>query len=124
MNPRTLLSAVRTFVYGGLSSFFALCGIENVDWIDAALVGGVLADYLTWLVMNLVQLPDDLLHGCYEGVINILFGYLLFHFVSVEKSLQGQDLIVAFVAFMIVLAIKLIVYGLRYLKDTVEGSDD
>ena len=58
IRPRTLASAFRTAIYGAACSLFALTEAQAEVFVDAVLVGAILADYLTWLIRTLLQLPS------------------------------------------------------------------
>lgn len=111
LSERTLVSLVRTVCYGGAAAFFALHGAGQV--LDAAILGAVLADYITWFVRSLMQLPENLAHGGYDAVVNLLFACCFFRFTRFEITDDGSAVAMAFMAFMLVLGIKAGYYGLQ-----------
>src|ERR1035437_1030227 len=115
--PRTLVSVIRTSIYGGLGAFLVISNVEAKSVVDAMVMGGVMADFMTWLIMSIILLPDDLAHGCYEGCLNLLFTLFLFHFgyVGGALDLAGESMAIAFLIFMLVLGLKIAWYGVNYI---------
>ena len=124
MSPRTLASAVRTTIYGGTAGFFAISSAETIAFIDAVAVGAVLADYTTWVIRTVAQLPRDLLHGCYDGAVNLVFGWFLFRMTGFDWSVEGESVAVAFLAFLLVAGIKITAYGLRVFEKSLKDDDE
>ena len=121
--PRTLVSVIRTSVYGCLGAFLAISNAEAKSVVDAMVIGGVMADFITWLIMSIIFLPDNLAHGCYEGCLNLLFALFLLHFgyVGGALDLAGQSMAIAFLIFMLVLGLKTAWYAVAYIADINEG---
>jgi|GEM_PF-2345894 len=117
------MSVVRTVIYGGVAGFFTVKHGETWDMMDAALIGGVLADYITWLIRSVALLPVNILHGCYDSCINVLFGWYMLKYVLVDSGLQGEDMGVAFVVFLLVLAVKATHYAMELMEDDDEEND-
>ena len=84
LSVRTIVSGVRTLVYGGIVTVFVIRNAETRNALDAALAGGALADYLTWMIRSIVLLPTHLWHGCYDCCINLMFGWVLWRFARAE----------------------------------------
>ena len=121
--PRTLVSVIRTSIYGCLGAFLAISNAEAKSVVDAMVIGAVMADFMTWLIMSIIFLPDNLAHGCYEGCINLLFALFLFHFGYVGDTLDlaGQSMAIAFLIFMLVLGLKTAWYAVIYIAEINEG---
>ena len=121
--PRTLVSVMRTSIYGGLAAYLAVENAEAQSIVDAIVIGGVLADLVTWLAMTVISLSGNLAHGCYEGFINLLFVFFLFHFsyMGVNMDLEGQPLVIAFLVFMLVLGVKATWYAAAYITQIDNG---
>jgi hypothetical protein len=120
--PRTVASVLRTALYGSLSACFAISDVEAVKMVDAVVVGGILADYFTWLVRSLAQLPSHVLHGCYDTCINLLFGWFLFRIAHIQVSLDESSVVFGFLTFLLVMGIKVGYYSLAFVTDL--GADD
>jgi hypothetical protein len=120
--PRTLIAVIRTSIYGCLGAFLAISNAEAKSVVDAMLIGGVTADFITWLIMSLIFLPGNLAHGCYEGAINLLFVLFLLHFgyVGGAQDLGGQSMAIAFLVFMLVLGLKTAWYAVTYIANISE----
>jgi hypothetical protein len=123
LSPRTLTSALRTTIYGAIAGCFALSGPEAIALLDAVVVGAVLADYTTWVMRTVAQLPRDLLHGCYDGAVNLLFGWFLFRMTGFDWSVEGESVAVAFLAYLLVAGIKITVYGLRVFEKSLKDDE-
>jgi len=116
-SPRAIISAIRTLAYGGIAGFLAVGGAEAREMLDAVLLGGVLADYSTWLIRSILLFPAQVLHGCYDCCVNALFGWFMWRFVLPETNLTGQAMGMAFLAFLLVLGIKVAYYGVKFLEE-------
>lgn len=123
LSPRTLTSALRTTIYGAVAGLFALSSTEAIALIDAVVVGAVLADYTTWVIRTVTQLPSDLLHGCYDGAVNLVFGWFLFRMTGFDWSVEGESVAVAFLAYLLVAGIKITVYGLRDFEKSLKDDE-
>ncbi|TAN36413.1 MAG: hypothetical protein EPN23_08570 [Verrucomicrobia bacterium] len=117
-SPRTLMSATRTGVYGTLAAVFSITDPHALQIVDAIVLGGVLADYATWLVRSLIDLPGDLWHGMYDGVINTIFGMFMFRYVQANSLYDGEALAAGYAAFMLVMLIKIFAYGAAFIRET------
>jgi hypothetical protein len=122
VSPRTLTSALRTTIYGAIAGIFAISSTEAIALIDAVVVGAVLADYTTWGIRTVAQLPSDLLHGCYDGAVNLVFGWFLFRMTGFDWSLDGESVAIAFLAFLFVAGTKITWFGLRYIQKSLEDE--
>jgi hypothetical protein len=120
LSPRTLVSVFRTLLYGGVAALFALTQAEATQLLDGVVLGAVLADYVTWFLRSAVQLPANLLHGCYEAGVNMLFAWLLFRAVDFRITDDGSTVAVAFLAFMLVLGVKAAYYGVQSVQRNLE----
>ena len=118
LSIRTLASAARTAVYGSLTAHFALSEIDAQKMVDAVVISGVLADYVTWLLRNLVLMPKYLWHGCYDILINVLFGWFLMRYVRIDIGPDPELLGVVFLSFMLVVAVKTLFYSLLWVAET------
>lgn len=115
--PQTLISTIRTMVYGTLGAAFALSDAEAQKMVDAAVLGGVLADYITWLICSVALLPRYLLHGCYECLINLAFAWFFFRHMQFDTESDPESLAIFFLAFMAVIGIKIIFYLIDYIAN-------
>jgi hypothetical protein len=108
MRRRTILSVIRTVIYAGVTIILALWHGEIKGNMDAALVGGMWGDYLTWLIWSVIELPEDLVHGSYEACLNILFGLLVYRMGNIDltRDVTGEFTAVMFLAFLAVIAVK------------------
>ena len=113
LSRRTLISAARTTFYGVVATMFAINHAETAQLLDAAILGAVLADYVTWLVRSLMQLPENLLHGGYDAIINLAFACFFFQVAHFEITDDGSAVAAAFMTFMLVLGVKAGYYGLQ-----------
>ncbi len=118
VNPRTIISAARTGVYGLLAAVFSIHDPHTLQVLDAAILGCVLADYGTWLIFSLLAMPEELWHGAYEGVINTLFGMFLFRNLQPDTLFAGDAMAAGFGACLVTLLIKVMFYAGDYLRET------
>lgn len=121
-SPRILSSATRTGVYGTLVALFAIHDPQTLQMLDAALLGCVLADFGTWLIVSLLALPEELWHGAYDAVINTLFGIFFFRTVQPAAVFEGEAIAVGFIACLATLIVKVIYYAGDYLRETEEDG--
>ena len=110
---RTLVSALRTTFYGGIAAAFAINRAKATQLVDGAILGVVLADYVTWSVRSVMQLPENLIHGGYDALVNFAFVTFFFRAAHFQMGDDGTSLAAAFMCFMLVLGIKASYYGLQ-----------
>ncbi|MEI6970344.1 MAG: hypothetical protein WCL44_02400 [bacterium] len=121
MLPQGTISAiVRTLAYSSLGGAYA-AGTGTGEMTRAMVVGGVSADYITWAIRTLMQLPGSLPGGGYEAFVNALFGWFVFRHIVIDTHLADEPLVVAFIAFMLVLSMKLFYYAYVYFRDEESG---
>jgi hypothetical protein len=127
MDPRSLIwpaerllaSALRTAFYGGTATVLAITRSEATQLLDAIILGIVLADFITWLIRSVMALPDHLLHGGYDALVNIAFACFFFRIASFQANDDGTSMAAAFVAFMLVLGIKVGYYGVQSIQSNL-----
>jgi hypothetical protein len=119
IGPRTIASVLRTAVYGAVSALFLVTDVDAKAAVDACLIGAIFADYATWLVHSLICLPDYLIHGSYDLVAGVLFGWLLFHVAGVDVRVATEAMPAAFLTFMLVMVIKVAYYGIELVMSSV-----
>jgi len=113
LTERTLVSAFRTVIYGAVATLFGLAHSEAAQILDGLILGAVLADFLTWLMRSVVQLPEHVTHGAYDTVVNVVFACFFFHVASFTINDDGTTILFAFTAFFVVLGCKIGYYGLQ-----------
>jgi hypothetical protein len=113
INSRTTVSLARTVFYGAcvLGLFFFDANASPL--MSAAIVAAILADYVTWMTRTILLLPADLLHGCYDGVINISFAAFLFKKSSFDTHYDADALAIACFTFLLVAFAKVFAYGMQ-----------
>lgn len=122
LSPRTVVSLLRTAAYAGAAALLALTPAEASVLLDGAILGAVLADYVTWFLRSLVQLPAHLAHGSYEAAVNLLFGWFLFRTVDFRLTDDGSSLAIAFLSFMLVLGVKVAYYAVQSVQQSLDES--
>jgi hypothetical protein len=122
---RTILSIIRTVVYAGLTIFFVLWRGEVKGIADAVLAGAIAGDYLTWLIWSVIELPDNLLHGCYDVCVNTIFGLLVYRMgnLGLRADVNGELLGVMFLAFLLTIGIKVFCLGVVFVEEELEDDD-
>ena len=122
---RTILSIVRTVVYGCIAVALALWHGEIKGLTDAVLVGAVCGDYLTWLVWSVIELPENLLHGCYDVCVNTLFGLLVFRMgdINLRGNMNPEFTAVMFLAFLLVSGIKIFYLSAVFVEEDIDDDE-
>jgi hypothetical protein len=113
LTERTLVSALRTAIYGAVATLFGLTHNEAAPLLDGLILGAVMADFLTWLIRSVVQLPEHILHGAYDTAVNLAFACFFFHVASFQIDDDGTRIMAAFTAFFVVFGGKMGYYGLQ-----------
>ena len=114
LTERTLVSAFRTAIYATVAAALGIAHpSEAAPMLDGLVLGAVTADFLTWLMRSVVQLPEHLMNGAYDTVVNIAFACFFFHFAHFTIDDDGTSIMCAFVAFMLVLGAKIGYFGLQ-----------
>jgi len=123
VSPRAIVSAMRTGIYGTVVAIFSINDPHTLQVLDAAIIGCVLADYATWLTYSLIAFPAELWHGAYDAIINTLFGIFMFSRLHLAFNLDIIDsLPIGFIAFLVMLLIKIIFYAGDYLREQEEDG--
>jgi len=117
MSERTIVSLVRTVFYGLLAVLLAKGRADIAHALSAAVLGGVLADYITWVARTLIELPANVMHGVYDTGVNLVFAGWFFHFADFRIQDDGTSLACAFVVFMLVLGSKVGWFALQALHE-------
>ena len=123
-SQRTILSVIRTVVYGCIAVVLAFWRGEVRGFADAILVGAIWGDYVTWLVWSVMELPEHLLHGFYEACVNILFGVLLYRMGNLRLTApaDAELMAVMFLSFLLATGIKAVCLGVAFVEE--ENEDD
>lgn len=120
LRPGLLQAAARTVIYAVLCAFLGGEKEYLKPLIEASLVGGILADYLTWFLRSLVRLPGHVLEGCYETAINVVFGWYLLRHANLNLPADIESFSVAFLSFLFVAGVKTIYYAAESFASTDE----
>jgi hypothetical protein len=125
LSRRTIISIIRTVVYGCLAVFLALWHGEIKGNTDAVLVGALCGDYLTWLVWSVIELPENLLHGCYDVCVNTLIGLLVYRMAGINlgTDTNGEFMAVMFLAFLLVTGVKVFYLSIVFVEEDLEDDE-
>lgn len=123
MSLRTAASTMRTAVYGGVAGIFAISEAEAIAMVDSILIGGMMADYVTWFFRSILTLSGNILQGCYEGIVNILFGWFVFHVMDIQVKPDEESIALASLAFILVAGLKIGCYHATSLVRTIEDGE-
>ena len=115
--PRTIVTALRTALYGGLAGWLAITSDQAKELLDAVLFGAVLGDYLTWALRSIALLPYYVWHKSWEACVHVAFGYAFFRLGGFKLNDDIQYVIIAFFVFLLVAAMKLFYYALLVVTD-------
>jgi len=123
--PRTILSVIRTVAYAGITVVLALWHGEIKGFTDAILVGAICGDYLTWLIWSVIELPENLLHGCYEVCANTFFGLLIFRLgnINLSADVNAEFTAVMFLAFLLVTGIKVFCLSVVFVEQEIDDDE-
>jgi len=110
VTSRTVESIARTILYGGVAIFLFILDAQKIEIVDAVVLGAILGDYMTWLIRSLMLLPSNIMHGCYDMVLNTAFGIFLLHFCKFKQMENPESNAVVFLTFVFVLGIKVTYY--------------
>ena len=117
MWARTLASMLRIGSYSGAGLFFFIADPDTRRAAEAFFLGAMLADYVTWLTWTIMMFPRFIWHCTVDVAVNLAFAVLFLHFVHFEFSMEGEDIASAFVAFLLVMALKMGYYGMHELTE-------
>ena len=122
LEERTLVSLVRTLIYLTMAACVSLGHADYAALLHGLILGAVLADWMTWFVRSLMQLPTNLAHGAYEAAVNLVFAVWFFRGVDLRVSDDGTGLISVFFTFMLVLGLKAGYYGLQDVQAQLQAD--
>ncbi|MFA7158794.1 MAG: hypothetical protein WC299_05775 [Kiritimatiellia bacterium] len=120
ISPQTLVSTIRTMIYGTFAAAFTLNDVDAEKLLDAALVGGIFADYMTWIGHTIIYLPQYIAHRFIEGIVNVAFAVFFFRYVPIDFGSDPDAFGMAFLAFMLVTGIKITFYALEYISSITD----
>ncbi len=120
---RTLISALRTFLYGAVTWLFAITPAQAVPLVDGVLIGAVLADFVTWFFRALILLPTQIWHGIYNTSINLVFAWLIFNYFSPNLKLDTETYAIACVSFLLVGGLKTAFYSVQSIEKIFLSDD-
>ena len=123
---RTILSIIRTVVYACLVVVLALWHGEVKGPADAVLAGALLGDYLTWLIWSVIELPENLLHGCYDIGVYTFFALLVSRMrkIDLRGDMNGEFMAIMFLAFLLVIGIKILYLTVVFAERELLEDDD
>jgi hypothetical protein len=123
---RTILSIIRTAAYACLVVVLALWHGEVKGTADAVLAGALYGDYLTWLIWSVIELPENLLHGCYDVCVYTFFALLVSRMRKIDLSadMNGEFLAIMFLAFLLVIGIKILYLTVVFAEKELLDDDD
>ena len=121
---RTILSIIRTVVYACLAVVLALWRGEVTGIADAVLAGALYGDYVTWLIWSVIELPENLLHGCYDVCVYTFFAVLVYRMRKIDLSadVNGELLAVMFLAFLLVIGVKIVYLTFVFVEKELEDD--
>ena len=125
LSRRTILSIVRTVVYACLVVVLALWQGEVKGPADAVLAGALYGDYLTWVIWSFIELPENLLHGCYDLCLYTFFALLVSRMRKIDLSadMDGEFLAIMFLAFLLVIGIKILYLTFLFAEKEILDDD-
>ena len=125
LSRRTILSIVRTVVYACLVVVLALWQGEVKGPADAVLAGALYGDYLTWVIWSFIELPENLLHGCYDLCLYTFFALLVSRMRKIDLSadMDGEFLAIMFLAFLLVIGIKILYLTFVFAEKEILDDD-
>ena len=110
---RRFESVIRTLFYAGLVVGLYLGSRHSSPTLAGAVVGVTLADYLTWLVMAFIDLPEYIAEGVWDALINFAASIAIYSFCGMAVPRETEGIVLGFLAFLAVLALKGTYYGLK-----------
>jgi hypothetical protein len=125
LSRRTILSIIRTVFYACLVVVLALWNGEIKGTADAVLAGALYGDYLTWLIWSFIELPENLLHGCYDLCLYTFFALLVSRMRKIDLSadMDGEFLAIMSLAFLFVMGIKILYLTFVFAEKELEDDD-
>lgn len=125
IHSRTIITILRTMFFGGMLVFVASRSSKVVGEWDAAVWGGMFADYVTWFIWSFLMLPRHLMHGAYEAGLNIFLGILFSRAAPLDfHGDDGGNLLACFaIAFLLVFAVKLCCLSVTWAEEMLNDDD-
>jgi hypothetical protein len=115
-NARAVETVFRAAFYIGLTGILFLFKPERSSPTLSGVVTGVLlADYITWLAISLIELPRTLAEGGWDALITIAASLVIFNFCGIDIPREDEAIALGFLTFLAVFAVKAAYYGAKYL---------
>ena len=110
-------SILRTIFYAALILALLHWSRHGSSTVSALVTGLMFADYLTWLIRTLPVAFTDLLHGTWQTAVNVVAALLIYQVCGVTLPHAGEEVAVSFLAFLLVLALKVTYYAILWEED-------
>ncbi|HEY8240635.1 MAG TPA: hypothetical protein VIH35_04270 [Kiritimatiellia bacterium] len=118
-SARTAASAARTGFYGVVATTLAITDAQAVALLDAIIIGIVLADFGTWLIRTMMTLPTEIFHGCYDGLVNLVFAWFFVRIEPLAPDFDNEAMAAGFMVFLLVLGLKIAYYAIDFARDSI-----
>ena len=109
---RRIESIARTAFYIVLTVTLYLASRHGSATVSGVVIGVTAADYLTWLIMALLDLPGYLAEKAWDALVNIAAGVALYSLCGVTVPKDTYAVVFGFLAFLTVLVGKGAYYGM------------
>ncbi|MDX2227509.1 MAG: hypothetical protein SFY92_10530 [Verrucomicrobiae bacterium] len=113
LTPRMTESAMRVVSYTVIIVFTSLGYQMDSVVMQGALGGAIFADFTTWMIKGLIQLPRYGLCLTFDSFVNALGGYMVFNMNGVHIPDHPDGLSVAFLVYLSVVAVKFVFYSVQ-----------
>lgn len=118
---RSIYSFLRLVFYAVVIGVFWFGQKSKDPMVSAFFCGAILADYITWIIISLFELPNYVREVSVDAVINTLMTLVFFKVLGVQVPHDSDGMSVAFMAFLGIATVKIFFYLINYFSDVTEA---
>lgn len=111
---RPIYSVLRAGIYAVAIALLAAGQQSKSPAVSGFVCGAILADYATWIVICLFELPKNFRSFSLDAVVNGISALVMFEFLGIHIPREEDKWVIAFLAFILLACTKMIFYLMEF----------
>ncbi len=120
LGERSIYSFLRLVFYGAVIAVFWFGQKSKDPTVSAFFCGAIVADYITWIIISLFELPNFVREFSVDAVVNTATTLIFLKVLGIEVPHDPDGMSVAFLAFVGIATAKVFFYLIGYFSDALE----